>query len=33
VQVNAKVDYALRALTELANGDSGPIKAEAISKA
>lgn len=33
MQVNAKVDYALRALTELANGDGGPIKAEAISKA
>jgi len=34
VQVNAKVDYALRALTELA-GSSGeaPIKAEAIARA
>lgn len=33
MQVNAKVDYALRALTELASDDGGPIKAEAISKA
>lgn len=34
MQVNAKVDYALRALTELA-GSSGeaPIKAEAIARA
>ncbi len=34
VQVNAKVDYALRAMAELANADPNvPMKAEAISKA
>jgi Rrf2 family protein len=33
VQVNAKVDYALRALSELANAHPGPMKAEAISRA
>jgi Rrf2 family protein len=33
VQVNAKVDYALRALAELANADPGPMKAEAIARA
>jgi Rrf2 family protein len=33
VQVNAKVDYALRALAELATADPGPMKAEAISRA
>jgi Rrf2 family protein len=33
VQVNAKVDYALRALTELANVAPGPMKAEAIARA
>ena len=33
MQVNAKVDYALRALTELAVADPGPMKAEAISRA
>jgi Rrf2 family protein len=33
VQVNAKVDYALRALVELANAGPGPVKAEAISRA
>lgn len=33
MQVNAKVDYALRALTELANVAPGPMKAEAIARA
>lgn len=33
MQVNAKVDYALRALAELANTGPGPVKAEAIAKA
>jgi Rrf2 family protein len=33
VQVNAKVDYALRALAELANAGPGPVKAETIAKA
>jgi Rrf2 family protein len=33
VQVNAKVDYALRALAELSNAGEGPIKAESIAKA
>ena len=33
MQVNAKVDYALRALAELANSGPGPVKAEAIAKA
>jgi Rrf2 family protein len=33
VQVNAKVDYALRALAELAAADPGPMKAEAIARA
>ena len=33
MQVNAKVDYALRALAELATADPGPMKAEAISRA
>jgi Rrf2 family protein len=33
VQVNAKVDYALRALTELTNAGPGPVKAEAIATA
>ena len=33
MQVNAKVDYALRALTELAVADPGSMKAEAISRA
>ncbi len=33
MQVNAKVDYALRALAELANADPGPMKAEAIARA
>jgi Rrf2 family protein len=33
VQVNAKVDYALRALAELANAGPGPVKADAIAKA
>ena len=33
MQVNAKVDYALRALAELAIADPGPMKAEAISRA
>ena len=33
MQVNAKVDYALRALAELANAGPGPVKAEAIAKA
>lgn len=33
MQVNAKVDYALRALAELANAGRGPTKAEAIAQA
>lgn len=33
MQVNAKVDYALRALAELANADPGPMKAEQIARA
>jgi Rrf2 family protein len=33
VQVNAKVDYALRALAELAQAGGGPVKAEAMAKA
>ncbi|MBW3632546.1 MAG: Rrf2 family transcriptional regulator, partial [Chloroflexi bacterium] len=33
MQVNAKVDYALRALAELAVADPGTMKAEAISRA
>jgi Rrf2 family protein len=33
VQVNAKVDYALRALSELANAHPEPMKAEAIARA
>lgn len=33
MQVNAKVDYALRALTELTNVAPGPMKAEAIARA
>ena len=33
MQVNAKVDYALRALSELANAGPGPVKAEAIATA
>lgn len=33
VQVNAKVDYALRALAELSAGGEGPVKAEQIAKA
>lgn len=33
MQVNAKVDYALRALTELAAVQPGPMKAEAIARA
>ena len=33
MQVNAKVDYALRALTELTNVGPGPVKAEAIAQA
>ena len=33
MQVNAKVDYALRALAELASADPGPMKAEAIARA
>jgi len=33
VQVNAKVDYALRALTELATAHPDPMKAEAIARA
>ena len=33
MQVNAKVDYALRALAELANAGPGPVKAEAIARA
>jgi Rrf2 family protein len=33
VQVNAKVDYALRALAELAIADPGPTKAETIARA
>jgi Rrf2 family protein len=33
VQVNAKVDYALRALSELASVHPGPMKAEAMARA
>ena len=33
MQVNAKVDYALRALTELATAHPDPMKAEAIARA
>ena len=33
MQVNAKVDYALRALAELADSGPGPVKAEAIAHA
>jgi Rrf2 family protein len=33
VQVNAKVDYALRALAELAVAGPGPVKAEVIARA
>ena len=33
VQVNAKVDYALRALAELAVAEPGPTNAEAIARA
>jgi Rrf2 family protein len=33
VQVNAKVDYALRALAELAAAEAGPVKAETIARA
>lgn len=33
MQVNAKVDYALRALAELASAGAGPVKAESISHA
>lgn len=33
MQVNAKVDYALRALTELAGTGPGPVKAETIARA
>lgn len=33
MQVNAKVDYALRALAELSNADPGPMKAEQIARA
>lgn len=33
MQVNAKVDYALRALTELVDTGPGPVKAEAIARA
>jgi Rrf2 family protein len=33
VQVNAKVDYALRALSELATAHPDPMKAEAIARA
>jgi Rrf2 family protein len=33
VQVNAKVDYALRALAELATVGEGPMKAEAMARA
>ena len=33
MQVNAKVDYALRALAELARAGGGPVKAEAIAQA
>lgn len=33
MQVNAKVDYALRALAELAQAGGGPVKAEAIAGA
>lgn len=33
MQVNAKVDYALRALTELAGPEPGPVKAQTIARA
>lgn len=33
MQVNAKVDYALRALAELAIAEGGPVKAEAMARA
>jgi Rrf2 family protein len=33
VQVNAKVDYALRALAELAIAGPGPVKSETIARA
>ena len=33
MQVNAKVDYALRALAELATAEGGPMKAEAMARA
>ena len=33
MQVNAKVDYALRALAELSNAGTGPVKAELIAQA
>ena len=33
MQVNAKVDYALRALAELAVAEGGPVKAEAMARA
>ena len=33
MQVNAKVDYALRALAELSNAGPGPVKAELIAQA
>lgn len=33
MQVNAKVDYALRALAELATAENGPMKAEAMARA
>jgi Rrf2 family protein len=33
VQVNAKVDYALRALAELATAGPGPVKSETIARA
>lgn len=33
VQVTAKVDYAVRAMVELAAADGGPIKGEAIANA
>ncbi|MFN8592214.1 MAG: Rrf2 family transcriptional regulator [Thermomicrobiales bacterium] len=33
MQVNAKVDYALRALAELAVAEGGPMKAEAMARA
>ena len=33
MQVNAKVDYALRALAELANAERSPVKAEVLAQA